>query len=76
MSGKRKIYEKKVIFDWMIPPAERQRVEELLASMGYDVDGGATNFANKTAEIYIRMTRDRRTSIDTIPVTLSSEAAS
>jgi hypothetical protein len=45
---------KSVRFDWMIPVAERQRIEAVLSEMGYTVDGGGTNLADATADIFIR----------------------
>lgn len=57
MSGKKRVYNRKVTFDWMIPAEERHKVELLLASLGYNVDGGGTDFTSRTAQIYIRMTK-------------------
>lgn len=45
---------KTVVINWMMPVDERQKVETLLQSMGYNVDGGGTNLASRTAEIYVR----------------------
>jgi len=38
----------------MIPVSERQRIEAALSEMGYTVDGGGTNLADGTADIFIR----------------------
>lgn len=45
---------KTVVINWMMPVDERQKVETLLQSMGYNVDGGGTNLVSHTAEIYVR----------------------
>jgi len=52
--GKKTTQFKSVRFDWMIPVSERQRIEAALSEMGYTVDGGGTNLAGGTAEIFIR----------------------
>jgi hypothetical protein len=48
---------KRVVFDWMIPVEERQQVETLLKTLGYEVDGGGTNLDDRVAEIHIRPKR-------------------
>ena len=47
---------RKITFDWPIPAADRQKIEEFLRSnaLGYDVDGGISSPETGTAEIYIR----------------------
>lgn len=45
---------RKITFDWMIPVDHRHKVEEVLASLGYDVDGGGTDLERRVAEIFIR----------------------
>jgi hypothetical protein len=44
----------KITFNWMIPPADRQKIEEFLrTTLGYDVDGGGTFLAERSAKICI-----------------------
>jgi hypothetical protein len=44
----------KVTFDWMMPPAERHQVEDVLKTLGYDVDGGGTDLEARVSEIFVR----------------------
>jgi hypothetical protein len=45
---------KTVVINWLMPAEERHQMEAVLESMGYSVDGGGTNLASRTAEIYVR----------------------
>jgi hypothetical protein len=44
----------KVTFDWPMHVEEREKVESLLRTLGYRVDGGGTNLTSRSSEIFLR----------------------
>jgi len=49
----KRIYAGKIEINFVMPPQDRHKIENLLKEMGYGVDGGGTNLIESKSEIFI-----------------------